>query len=138
MHERSHPKISFDRTEGRTQQSQAAGTDITALVNKYIRTGQTEHMSKAAAITGEFANIGDYQAAMERGKIAQENFDGMPSRIRSRFDNDPGIFVDFMSAAGEGEVNFDEAVQLELIPAPAPDPTPPPDPAPDPPREPEA
>lgn len=138
-HERTHRAITFDPAEGRTQQSQAASTDITRLVNKYLLTGEHEHISNAEAIYGEFTNVGDYQAAMESMKIAQNNFDGMPARIRTRFDNDPGQLVDFMSASEPGGANYDEAVELKLVAQPRPDPKNPPmpDPEPDPESEPE-
>lgn len=52
----------------------------------------------------------DYQTALNQLIEAQDQFMSLPARVRSRFDNDPAKFVDFVSDSS----NVDEMVSLGL------------------------
>lgn len=61
-----------------------------------------------------------YDAAVAMIADASDRFLALPSRVRERFDNDPGNLLRFLGDEG----NRDEAIKLGLISAPAPDPAP--------------
>lgn len=44
---------------------------------------------------GDFTAVVDYQSAIEQVRRADAMFDALPSNLRSKFDNDPGKFLDF-------------------------------------------
>lgn len=65
---------------------------------------------------GDFTGIESYHDACNAIATAGESFDLLPASVRTRFQNDPGQFVDFML----NEKNRDEAIALGLIPKPSP------------------
>jgi len=52
----------------------------------------------------------NYQDVMNQLNAARDQFMSLPARVRSRFENDPAKFVDFVSDAG----NAEEMVSLGL------------------------
>jgi len=52
----------------------------------------------------------DFQSAMNQLVAAAAQFNSLPARVRSQFDNDPAAFVDFVSNPDNG----DEMVRLGL------------------------
>lgn len=59
--------------------------------------------------------VDDYQTALNKLIEANEQFMSLPADIRSRFDNDPARFVDFVSTEG----NKEEMYRLGLAIKPA-------------------
>lgn len=112
--------------ESRTIQSDAQETDINFIVAKYNRTGQITHIANAMPQYGDFTNVGDYKEALDQVNAAQQQFMDLPSETRTRFNNDPGELIDFMS----DPANTEEAIELGLaeandVPIPQPPATPP-------------
>lgn len=60
---------------------------------------------------GDVSDVVDYRDSLEKVREAEQLFAQMPARIRSRFDNDPGKMLDFLS----DDSNLDEAVDLGLV-----------------------
>lgn len=60
---------------------------------------------------GDFSNITDYRSALDQIAIAEDSFMQLPAVVRSRFDNDPGYFLDFTS----NPENEDEMIKMGLI-----------------------
>lgn len=46
---------------------------------------------------GDFSDVCDYQTALESVRRADESFNRLDPKVRARFDNDPGKFLDFCS-----------------------------------------
>lgn len=107
------------------QQSGKEEADINTIVRKFGLTGQLPDNVRMPTY-GDFSDVVDYHTAMNAVVTAQRSFDALPADIRTRFNNDPGAFVDFCS----DDKNRDEAIKLGLItPAgsfsePAPNPAP--------------
>jgi phage internal scaffolding protein len=81
----------------------------TNIVKRYLKTGQGFVM-KGEASFDDVCNIPDYQTAMNNIAKATEHFEGLPSKIRKRFANDPVEFLDFMQDSN----NKEEAIKLGL------------------------
>ncbi len=124
----------FDRTKGRTKQADAQQTDINLIVEHHRETGDLKHISSELAMYGDFSNVPDYQTALNQTIAAQRMFMMLPPAIRSRVENDPVKFVEFI----EEPANAAEAITLGLLEdpeAPGPSDPPPTPPEPEPPTE---
>jgi len=99
-------------------QSAKEETDINTIVRRFGLTGELPSDVDMPQ-SGDYAGVGDFHAAMNVVRKAQEEFLRVPADIRARFQNDPQKFTDFFNA----EENQDEAIRLGLAskkPVPAP------------------
>jgi len=95
----------------RTQQGLANETDINFLVARYLRTGVVDpRLANRRPIFGDFSSV-DFQAMMNKVTSVQGEFRSLPSRLRSRFGNDPFQLVRFV----EDPKNRAEAIKLGLL-----------------------
>ena len=102
------------------QQHAAEECDINTIVRRFGLTGQLPENVRMPQY-GDFSDATDYHTALNAVIAANESFMQLPADVRTRFNNDPGAFVDFCS----DENNRAEAVKLGLVPAPlAPNPAP--------------
>lgn len=92
-----------------TQQSEADATDINWMVNKYVVTGEMPQL-QAPPIQGDFTEVMSYQDALNLMIDANKSFMQLPAKVRNRFENDPGKFIDFAS----NEANRDEMRQMGM------------------------
>jgi len=93
-----------------TKQSFRDECDINNILRKFNVTGQLPAGSVQPQY-GDFSGITDYQSALNAVMAAQDSFLALPAKIRSRFDNDPALFVEFAS----DEANKDEMRAMGLI-----------------------
>jgi len=96
-----------------TQQHQKDDADINVIVERFGLTGQLPNAISEPQY-GDFTNVSDYHSAMNAVRAAQESFMELPAKLRSRFDNDPAKFIDFVT----DDNNRQEAVSLGLVKAP--------------------
>lgn len=107
-------------SETPTKQEFKEECDINVLMKRYQKTGL---FPQYPGQTPRYvSNIGmpDFQQAMEIVKRAEEEFAGLNSELRKRFDNDPAKFLAFVN----DEANGDELIKLGLREAPKPEPGP--------------
>lgn len=105
-----HKKVGFKTTaKSLTKQSFTEECDINNIMKKYQKTGALDHLNKHEASYG-FATSLSFQEALDTVEKGQTMFDELPSSIRTKFDNDPGIFLDFV----QDENNMAEMVELGL------------------------
>jgi len=100
-------------------QSEKDACDINQIV-KRLRTGGVINVNTNTARYGDVSSVPDYQTALDVIRRAEGLFAGLPSNVRARFANDPGMMIDFL----QDPANRDEGVRLGLIVAPAPAPVP--------------
>ena len=90
----------YDRTrtqtpikgESLTSQAHKDECDINRIMLKWAKTGTIEHRNTFEGQYGDFSETpGDYHEAMTQVVQANEMFEGLPSQIRRRFGNDPGV-----------------------------------------------
>lgn len=91
-----------------TDQQYKAECDLGSILSNYGITGRVPVVREG--VSGDFSQIGDYQACLDRINRAKDEFLALPSEIRARFGNDPSAYVDFVL----DPANTDECVRLGL------------------------
>lgn len=94
----------------RTTQDGKSETDINEIVKRFGLTGKLP-LAVNIPQYGDFEGIFDFQGALNAVMAAEDNFARLPAPIRSRFHNDPALFVDFFSK----EENREEALKMGLL-----------------------
>lgn len=114
-------KVGIDCSgDGRAKQAMKAECDINNIMAKYVKTGAVSHFNAKGARYGDVPAV-SYHEALNTVIAARELFEGLPAKIRTRFQNDPGQFLAFVQDPN----NTAEAVELGLATArPAPEPSP--------------
>jgi len=109
-----------DEFKSATQQHFRADADINQIVKRAVDTGEPLPF-KPGAQYGDVSILTDYHQALQMINDAQDHFDGLPAKIRKRFDNDPGKLIDFL---GKPE-NYAEGIELGFYEGPKEPPAPP-------------
>lgn len=99
----------------RTQQQFKDECDINNIIKTYSQTGVLPVSKKVGAFL-DVSNVADYQTSLQTVYEAQRAFDALPSKIRTRFENDPNQLLAFI----EDDKNYDEALSLGLLEKPKP------------------
>lgn len=86
--------------------------DVNNIMKKYANTGLLPEV--AGSFYDEAPDVTDYQSLQNYLLDAEDKFMSLPSLIRKRFDNDPGLLINFLN----DDNNLDEAIQLGLVKAP--------------------
>lgn len=117
--------------ESRTHQDFAGECDINTIIQRF-GIGENPITSGKWTTNVDIADAPDnYQAVMNQLNQARDEFMSLPARVRSRFDNNPHEFVEFVS----NPENIEEMVRLGLaVERPVPLNTPPADPTAPPPQ----
>ncbi len=120
----------------RTKQSFRDECNINNIMSKYMKNGLLTHINDHKGRYEDLPNNIDFHEAMNSVRSAETAFASLTSEIRYQFNNDPGLFLEFvMDPDNIEEIN---ALGLGVIPevpdaSPAPEAEgPPPDPAPPP------
>lgn len=92
-----------------TKQSFTKECDINTILAKYQKTGAIDHVNKHEASYGFATSLG-FQEALELVAKGQKMFEELPSTIRTKFENDPGKFLDFV----QNPENIKEMQELGL------------------------
>lgn len=87
--------LSFPPNSRWTKQSFAQECDINTLMARYMSTGEIPNLNEAAPQYLDATGF-DFHVMQNQLVEAQSLFDALPSKIRSRFGNDPGQFLDFV------------------------------------------
>jgi len=105
-------KVAIATGDGLTEQNHKDETDINNIVRKYNKTGLIDHLNQFEKQYGDMTGF-DYQDAMNTVAVANTMFEGLPSAIRNKFDNDPAKFINFV----DDEANADKLVEMGLAKA---------------------
>lgn len=100
--------------DGRTKQSFKEECDVNNILKKWLQSGVVQHLATRDPEYGDFSMVDDYQSALMKLDVANASFQSMPAKLREKFHNDPGEFIDYM---GDPD-NREEAIQLGLFPKP--------------------
>ncbi len=92
-----------------TEQSHQDSCDVNKIMARYVKTGVIDHLNKYGPMYGDIPSI-DLQEAIEIQKKANEMFGDLPSAVRNKFENEPGLFLDFV----QDPANKSEMVELGL------------------------
>jgi len=97
-----------------TDQSMAPECDINKIMLRWQKTGVLEHRNTFEGQYGDFINVPqDYHSAMNQVIEAEEMFSSLPAKLRKRFGNDPGAYLDFVA----DPENASELVKMGLAKA---------------------
>ena len=102
--------ITFEENSPHTRQEFKDESDINTIMAAYNRTGELPHVNELAPQFLDVTDM-DFHTHMNYIREAQELFEALPSEMRSRFQNDPGAFVDFTS----DPINRPEMARLGLL-----------------------
>jgi phage internal scaffolding protein len=100
-------------SESVVQQSFKKECDINVIMKKAQRSGELPQFNPGSF--GDFTSYDDYHHSCNKVLAAQESFLELPSKIRTKFDNDPGRFLEFVSNPD----NRDELIALGLANEPS-------------------
>lgn len=84
--------------------------DINTIVERFGLGHELPQNSRVPEY-GDFSNITTFQEAMNATAAVREEFDKLPANIRSKFGNDPALYVDFCL----DENNREELRKLGLL-----------------------
>jgi phage internal scaffolding protein len=92
------PKIVIDCSNDVpiVQQSFKNDCDINVIISRHSR-GLSSHVRSYDGFYGDFSGIQDFHSALRQVESSRDMFMSLPSSIRSRFNNDPGQFLDFVN-----------------------------------------
>lgn len=93
-----------------TEQHHKKECDVNEIIRKYDKTGLISHVSRFEGQFGDLTQM-DFKEAQDLIINSKRMFDELPSKIRKRFDNDPGELLKFM----ENPDNRQEAIELGII-----------------------
>lgn len=102
--------ISFPENSPVTKQEFKDECDINILMSRYQTTGEMPNINEVAPQYLDVSGI-EFQDSMNFIAGAQSLFNQLPSNVRSRFFNDPGLFLDFCS----NENNRSEMASMGLL-----------------------
>lgn len=105
--------INFANSIDRTHQEFKDECDINQILRRYQATGVMPQPWKSPPTPqwGDFASAPDFFEAQQLLLNAKQAFLGLPSRVRSRFNNNPGELLAFI----QDTKNRDEAIALGLV-----------------------
>lgn len=86
------------KDESLAQQHCKEECDINYILRRSQKTGVLEHVARGSAQYGDFDGM-DYHTACNCVLEAESQFLELPARVREKFNNDPGAFLDFASNA---------------------------------------
>ena len=93
-HKHLRVQIKFAK-KGRTKQWHKKECDINQIMQKYQKTGVIDHLNTHKEQYG-FATSTDLKESLQMIQTANDMFADLPSKARTKFDNDPGQFLDFV------------------------------------------
>lgn len=138
-------KVVSPKGKVKAQQQFKGDADINTIMKKFQKTGAIDHVSQYQPAYG-LATAADLHTMMNIVANAQSMFEALPSSLRTRFENKPDKFLEFVqnpdNAAEAAELGLAlspeaqsqaDALTAEIAnnpPATEPDPEPAPDPTP--------
>lgn len=93
-----------------TKQADMKEADVNFIMKKYEKTGLLPTIQGVPQY-GDFSQVTNYHEAILQIQEAHEAFEALPAKLRLRFGNDPGEFVEWI----DNPANQQEAIKLGLI-----------------------
>ena len=100
-------------TKSRVEPQHGEECNINTIMRKMHAQGILPHF-KTGGNFGNFTEMDDFHTCQNRIIAANNDFMALPSELRSKFQNDPGQLLDFLS----DENNRAEAIEMGLIAPP--------------------
>lgn len=104
MFYRPHSRVRLDcGDELITKQDFKAECDIHNILKQFQKTGIITHVQSARPTYEDLPSEVDFQASLHVIMQAEEAFAGLPSTVRSHFDNDPSRFLGAFSDPSQAD-----------------------------------
>ena len=122
-------RYSIECKDDKTKQEFKKMCDINHIMNQQTR-GILPDFNRNEGAYIDLTGVGDYQDAVDRVAKAESEWNRLPGKVKSEFNNDPANFVKFMDNL-DTEAKYRKAEDLGLIKireeiTPLPDPPEPP------------
>lgn len=82
-----------------TKQSFKEECDVNMIMQRFKKNAGVDFLSRYSGLMsgefGDFSNVTDYRSAIEQVSRASSVFEQLPAQVRSRFENDPALFLDY-------------------------------------------
>lgn len=103
--ERDRLQVSFEGVKSRTLQAFRDECDVNQIMAKFERTALLDHVREYEGRYGDFTDCPqDFHMAMNQVRRTMAMFGTLPAKVRKQFNNDPGMFVEFVSGADEAQL----------------------------------
>lgn len=86
------------------KQSERDACDINKILRRYAKDGMLTHLAKGRPSYLDVSEVGDYRAAVDRIRAANEFFAGLPAKVRTHFRNDPAEYLDRAGSLSDEEL----------------------------------
>lgn len=93
-----------------TKQSFRDDCNINVIMARFTKTGVVNHINPLSPLHEDFSGAVSYQEALHQVMAGDAAFMSLPSKLRSRFHNNPAEYLDFVADPS----NTDEMVSLGL------------------------
>lgn len=103
--------VDFSSAPSMTEQHHKDEVDINRIVSRALRTGLDPSLIKSFGKYADCTEVGDFFSAQLKYREGIESFEKLPSKIRTRFNNDPAQLLGFLC----DKKNRAEAEKLGLI-----------------------
>lgn len=112
-----HPRVQ-SHPEGPSLAKQSFGDEcnINKIMSRYEKDGLVEHINQYQGQYADLPSGQDYQYALNAVIAAKDAFQSLPAKIRTKFDNNPELFLAFV----DNPDNKAEMIALGLGPQPEP------------------
>lgn len=105
-------RVTFECTQpSMTHQCFKEHCDINYILSRNPDINQVQHVNNAIPYYGDYSSVDEYRDSLDKIADLQEHFDSLPSKVRSRFDNDPEGFLEFVL----DPKNKDEMLKMGLV-----------------------
>lgn len=101
----------FNHEPSMTDQQFAEDCDVNNIIDRFMKTGQINHLSSQQGVYADVSEIPDLQGATIIVQEANNLFNELPSDIREKFKNNPIEMMEWLSEPK----NTEEAVKLGLM-----------------------
>lgn len=102
--------LEFDHSMDLTDQDAKEDADINNIMAAYLH-GEPLPANVKLATYGDFYDAPDFNQAQLILSTANQQFDALPSTVRTKFDNDPAKFLAFVHDRN----NFEEAKKMGIL-----------------------
>ncbi len=94
-----------------TQQDFIGECDINNIMARFLKTGTVPSRSDMGKY-GDFSGVGDFREAQDILLKSNEQFAALSSKVRERFKNDPGLFLDWVHS---DKCSLEEAHEFGIL-----------------------
>lgn len=78
----------------RTKQEFKDECDVNNIIRRFHKENLVRHLARGVPRYLDVSEIGDFRTAVDQVRAATEFFEGLPAKVRAKFENNPALFLD--------------------------------------------